>query len=148
MRNALLVVLVALVMGWNGPAFSRPASVWDGVYTTTQAERGAVRYRQVCAMCHGQDLEGNGEAPPLTGRFIPDWEGMPLADLFEKIQTTMPLFAPATLKDADTTNILAFILQANDFPAGSSTLEDGEVLKRIRFNAVNPVGAAKPAKSR
>jgi len=83
-------------------------------------------------------LEGNGEAPPLTGRFIPDWAGTSLADLFEKIQVTMPLFAPATLNSSDTADILAFLLQSNNFPAGPAELQAGEALKLVSFDASKP----------
>jgi mono/diheme cytochrome c family protein len=141
-KPRLIAILVVGAAGiWAGPAVSQVSSVWDGAYTVAQAERGAVKYRQECVMCHGPALEGNGEAPPLTGRFIPDWAGTSLADLFEKIQDTMPLFAPATLNSSDTIDILAFLLQANDFPAGPKTMEAGEGLKHVGFDAVRPVGS-------
>ena len=95
-----------------------------------------------CAMCHGPVLEGNGEAPPLTGEFIPDWAGISLADLFEKIQTTMPLFAPGTLNSTDTADILAFILQSNHFPAGAKELEAGDSLRMISFDVSKPLPKA------
>ena len=148
MRRRLLVAVLVLgaAMGSKTPAFSQTSSVWDGSYTPAQAERGAARYRQECVMCHGPALEGNGEAPPLTGRFIPDWAGTSLADLFEKIQATMPLFAPGTLNASDTVDILAFILRSNDFPAGPKELEAGDALKLVSFDAVKP--AAKESKPR
>ena len=148
MRSRLIVA--ALVLGaaaaWSGPAFSQVSSVWDGSYTAQQAQRGAAKYVQACVMCHGRVLEGNGEAPPLTGRFIPDWAGTSLADLFEKIQATMPLFAPGSLSSSDTADILAFILQSNNFPAGPKDLEAGDGLKLVSFDAVKP--AAKPDQKR
>src|SRR5579872_4219336 len=109
-------LMLVAVAGGATPALCQTSSVWDGAYTSAQAERGAAKYRQMCVMCHGPALEGNGEAPPLTGRFIPDWAGTSLAELFEKIQVTMPLFAPATLNSSDTADILAFLLQSNKFP--------------------------------
>jgi mono/diheme cytochrome c family protein len=144
MRNMLIAT--ALVFGMAG--FAAPASaqsssaqsssVWDGVYTQDQAARGAVKYRQECVMCHGPVLEGNGEAPPLVGRFIPDWAGTTLADLFDKIRETMPLFAPGTLSPADTSDLLAFILQSNNFPAGTKELEAGDGLKTVSFDVSKP----------
>lgn len=114
-------------------------SVWDGAFTDGQAQRGAASYQQYCVMCHGAALEGNGEAPPLTGRFIPDWAGTSLADIFEKIQTTMPLSAPGTLGANDTADLLAFILKSNGFPSGSKELATtGESLKMISFDATRP----------
>jgi mono/diheme cytochrome c family protein len=139
MHKALVIAVLLFGMaGWAGPAASHASSVWNGVYTSAQAERGAGRYRQQCVMCHGAVLEGNGEAPPLTGRFIPDWAGTSLAELFEKVQATMPLFAPGTLSASGTADLLAFILQANGFPAGPKDLESGDSLKRISFDAHKP----------
>jgi quinoprotein glucose dehydrogenase len=99
-------------------------------------------------MCHGASLEGSGEAPPLTGRFIPDWVGTTLADLFDKIQTTMPLFAPGTLSAGDTTDLIAFVLKANNFPAGANELASSvDVLKTVSFDAAKPRTDTKAVRS-
>jgi mono/diheme cytochrome c family protein len=145
MRNLLMIASLAAA-AWATPVLAETSSVWDGAYTGAQADRGAVKYKQECAMCHGPVLEGNGEAPPLVGHFIPDWAGTKLSDLFEKIQTTMPLFAPGTLSPSDTADLLAFILQANNFPAGSKELEAGDGLKLVSFDVSKP--AAKETKSK
>ena len=137
------VLVVGAAASWTGPAFSQASSVWDGSYTVQQAQRGAAKYARACVMCHGAALEGNGEAPPLTGRFIPDWAGTSLADLFEKIQVTMPLFAPGSLSASDTADILAFLLQSNNFPAGPKELGAGDALKLVSFDAVKPAGPGK-----
>ena len=140
MLNRMIVAGLAVVAmaGSTVPALCQTSSVWDGAYTPAQAERGAAKYKQMCVMCHGPALEGNGEAPPLTGRFIPDWAGTSLAELFEKIQATMPLFAPATLNSSDTADILAFLLQSNNFPAGAAELKAGDTLKLVSFDASKP----------
>jgi mono/diheme cytochrome c family protein len=139
LRNWLVIPLLFSC----APAFA--ASTWDGVYTDGQAAEGAQRYKSNCAICHGPVLEGNGEAPPLVGRFMPDWEGTNLSDLYDKIHDTMPLFAPGTLKTEDTASILAFILQANGFPSGTAPLAAGDALKPINFDVARPV--AKPARA-
>lgn len=119
-------------------------SVWDGVYTEAQADRGSGQYTQHCAICHGVALEGNGEAPPLTGEFIPDWAGTTLAELYDKIKLTMPLNAPDTLRPAVAADILAFILKSNNFPSGSKELDpDVDLLRTISFNTSKPMPAAK-----
>ena len=41
-------------------------SVWNGVYTTAQAERGQLVYAGQCSRCHGENLGGN-RAYPLAG---------------------------------------------------------------------------------
>jgi mono/diheme cytochrome c family protein len=120
-------------------------SVWDGVYTDGQADRGRAQYAQRCAMCHGPVLEGNGEAPPLTGEFIPDWAGMSLADLHDKIRITMPLNAPGTLTPSAASDILAYILKADNFPAGSKELgSDLASLGAISFDVSKPKPVTPP----
>ena len=42
-------------------------TVWDGVFSTAQAERGAAAYKTACSECHGNDLAGDGFAPALSG---------------------------------------------------------------------------------
>lgn len=135
--------LAALLLLSSVPAFA--ASTWDGVYTDAQAAQGAARYKATCAICHGPVLEGNGEAPPLVGRFMPDWEGTNLSELYDKIHDTMPLFAPGTLNAEDTGNILAFILQANGFPSGATPLAAGDALKSIKFDVARPVATTRRA---
>ncbi len=49
-------------------------SVWDGVYTDAQAKRGEALFAENCVTCHGPALEGDGEAPPLSGG-EPFWRG-------------------------------------------------------------------------
>jgi S-disulfanyl-L-cysteine oxidoreductase SoxD len=138
MHSKSVVMVVLAICAVSATAAQSQTSTWDGVYTDAQAARGSSKYVQ-CAMCHGTVLEGNGEAPPLTGRFIPDWAGTTLADLFDKVQTTMPLYAPGTLSAGDTTDLIAFLLKSNNFPAGSTELAPStDVLKTISFDAAKP----------
>src|SRR5215204_4080148 len=96
----------------------------DGVYTADQAKRGDALYKEQCATCHGDNLEGSGPMPPLAGKdFLTNWSGKSLGDLYEKIQTTMPATAPGTLMPAQTADLLAFVLKSCKFPAGSTALE-------------------------
>ena len=46
---------------------SAATSVWDGVYTELQAERGEATYSKTCARCHRDDLKGEELAPSLVG---------------------------------------------------------------------------------
>jgi mono/diheme cytochrome c family protein len=112
-------------------------STWDGIYSDAQAARGAAQYREACKSCHGDTLDGLGPVPPLTGSdFTSHWDGMPVADLFDKMQTSMPADRPGQLSRQTNADILAYILQYNKFPSGSSELSpDAAALKNIRFVA-------------
>ena len=107
----------------------------DSVYTAAQAKRGETVYGASCSSCHAPDLSGGGQAPSLSGKeFSEAWNGQTLADLFDRVQTTMPADAPGTLKPAESADVVAFILSKNDFPAGDTELPaDAAALKDIKF---------------
>jgi mono/diheme cytochrome c family protein len=90
-RKIVLALAAVLAMVSNAQA---APSVWDGVYTDVQAERGGVQFQQHCARCHGANLAGTFETPPLVGRFIPYWAGTTLDALFDYVSTAMPLDRP------------------------------------------------------
>jgi mono/diheme cytochrome c family protein len=101
-------------------------SVWSGVYTTAQAERGQVVYAGQCGRCHGDDLGGN-RAYPLAGeRFMDHWDAHTLQQLFRRIHDTMPPAEAGTLSAADARDVVAYVLQQNGFPAGTTELAHGE----------------------
>ncbi|HUE65263.1 MAG TPA: cytochrome c [Rhizomicrobium sp.] len=144
MRHKLILVLMACAA-----ASGARAGTWNGVYTDAQAERGSVQFQQHCARCHGANLAGTFETPPLVGRFMPYWSGATLDTLFDYIATAMPLGSPGSLSRAANADILAFILKANNFPAGAKELSgDSEELKAIRFDAVRPPPETAPKPSR
>src|SRR5689334_18042977 len=115
-------------------------SVWDGVYSAEQAKRGQAQYNSLCASCHGQMLEGGESAPPLAGgEFLSNWGGLTVGDLFDRTRSTMPQNKPGSLSREANAEILAFVLSANQFPAGKTPLpQQSEVLKEIRIEAVKP----------
>jgi len=109
-------------------------SIWSGVFTAAQAKRGDDAYQASCSGCHGSDLRAtNGEAVDLTGAaFRARWDGKTLGERFETIRDTMPLGNANTLGDKMYMDILAFILQFNDFPPGNQELAP-ETAKMIVF---------------
>jgi len=125
------VILFAVVLLWVQAA----SSVKDGVYAQVQAGRGKSVYASSCAGCHGDTLEGSGQIPPLAGpEFLSNWKGQTLADLFDKMKTTMPADAPGKLSNDQNIDLLAFLLSFNKFPAGPSDLKyDPAVLERIHI---------------
>jgi mono/diheme cytochrome c family protein len=114
----------------------QPATVWDGVYTQAQADRGKAQYGMYCASCHSADLSGTGQAPPLSGAdFLGNWKGQSADDLFEKIQTSMPGDQPGKLTRVQNADILAFLFESNGFPAGQKELpSDAAALAKIGIN--------------
>jgi cytochrome c len=135
----LRIAAVVLVLASGGQAAGR--GTLDGVYTGSQAAEGAAVYARQCAMCHGAMLEGTVETPALTGKFVANWAGRPVGDLFDYLARAMPQMAPGTLQPEDNVRLVAFILQANGAPAGTRSLPaDSALLQRIDFDAAIPGG--------
>ena len=115
-------------------------SVWDGVYTQAQAERGRAVYSDQCASCHGSELTGGEMAPPLSGgEFMAGWDGLTVGDLFERIRISMPQNSPGSLSGQQNADVLAFMFSVNKFPAGETELpKEGGILKTIKFEVKKP----------
>lgn len=121
--TVFLFTVAAIVSGTIALAAQpAPPRIWQGVYTTAQAERGRSAYTTSCLRCHNADLSGD-RGPALKGeRFTTTWGGGGVDRLFAKIRDTMPPFATSTLDDATKLDIVTFILQNNGFPAASREL--------------------------
>ena len=131
MSNTVVNSFVAAAI-FIASALQDNKSTLDGVYTQAQAERGHSVFTRVCSGCHQQPNLSNADAAPLKGnRFLERWRDDSLTNLFTTMKTTMPR-APggnpndrgstAKLRDGEYVDILAFILQSNDFPSGTEEL--------------------------
>jgi len=109
----------------------------EGVFTADQATKGDAVYKEQCAACHGDNLEGSGPMPPLAGKdFLSNWQGKTVGDLFEKTSTSMPATAPGTLTPEQTSNLMAYLLSQGKYPAGAAALsEKMDDLKKIAIDA-------------
>ncbi|MEE2964664.1 MAG: cytochrome c [Acidobacteriota bacterium] len=135
------VVLALAVLAGEAPAgAAQNRTVWDGVYTAEQAQRGAPLYEQSCAECHGSDLTGGEMAPGLAGsEFAWNWNGLSVGDLFERVRISMPQGEPSTVSRQDKADILAFMFERSGFPAGETELASRTaMLAGINFVAEAP----------
>ena len=103
-------------------------------FTTEQAARGKIAYDANCVSCHGASLTGS-YGPPLTGQYFEGkWLGKPLADLLAKVHS-MPPSRPDSLGDATYADLVAYILQRNDFASGDVELStDASMVDSIAIN--------------
>jgi mono/diheme cytochrome c family protein len=106
-------------------------TVWDGVYSAAQADRGQSDYGWYCGKCHGEDLTASGNVL-RGGKFMDHWREDNLKSLFSTLRDTMPRGAPRSLDDDEYLDIVAYLLQVNAFPAGSDPLT-ADALERIRI---------------
>jgi len=124
----LACLFLGTILASQLPTGAAGRTVWDGVYIAAQAERGQELYAEHCSSCHGDFLDGDGASArivALSGEaFADNWESASLNDLFAKIAKTMPRDAPGTLRSAETLDLVAFLLQFNGFPAGTTALAE------------------------
>ena len=142
----------ALVLAVSVATFSvtgsarQTRSIADGVYSQQQVERVRPLYKQRCAACHGDQLQGAGVGSPLTGPdFLAIWSGRPLSDLVDKIRNTMPFDAPGSLSQQQAIDLTAHILQTGRFPAGAELTESA--LAGVRLPTVRAAAAPVAASS-
>src|SRR5579872_7086247 len=81
------------------------------------ATRGGTLYKQQCASCHGDSLEGRSGPPLAGGDFKSRW---PAAQLIDKIRDTMPQDNPGKLTASQATDLASYIQQAKP-AAGTAT---------------------------
>lgn len=120
-----IVLFAATVVGavLPVPAAAQDRTVNDGVFTAEQATRGRAAYRAQCAGCHAYDLFGGEMAPDLKGPgFVGGWSGATLWEFADFTQATMPQDAPGRLSVQELNEVIAYILQENDYPAGAEEL--------------------------
>ncbi len=115
-------------------------TVWDSVYTDSQATGGDTLYKQNCIKCHGATLGGVDDGSPLVGSaFLADWNEKTLADLHDRVRTSMPPDNPKSIPREQVTTILAYLLAQNHFPAGPRALvNDPDSLRDIKILTSKP----------
>ena len=97
----------------DAPPARRSAS--NGVYTAAQAREGEAIFQQHCARCHSTEEY-------RSQRFRAKWTSRTLAELYAFVSRTMPFDQPASLLPRQYAELLAYVLQVNGFPTGSSAL--------------------------
>jgi cytochrome c5 len=123
--GSFLVVSVSAARAGQAPG-GAGRSVWDGVFTTAQADRGNTLFQASCAECHGGNLQG-GEGKPLRGdQFWNDWREQTVDDLLSYVSKNMPFSEDGslagTLAASTYVDIVAHILRSNELPAGTAEL--------------------------
>ncbi|MAM70826.1 MAG: hypothetical protein CMP91_06795 [Gammaproteobacteria bacterium] len=92
-------------------------------FTQEQAERGRQAYMQGCVVCHGDRLDNGEFGFPLIGSaFENRWAGVSAATFSNMLRETMPPGGAGTLSNQTYTDLMAFIFQQNEVPAGNEEL--------------------------
>jgi mono/diheme cytochrome c family protein len=123
---AQMVIICAQAPGGTSERASH--TVWDGIYTDAQAQRGRGFYAEHCASCHGASLEGAEHRALKGDRFWATWQDTTVDRLLNHVSLNMPHSEDGSLKGTlgarVYADIVAHILNANQFPAGSTELTE------------------------
>jgi len=118
-------------------------NVWTGVYSIAQARRGQETYYQVCAECHGRELEGDdseGVTPLAGAHFMTNWDTHTVADLVKRIHA-QPNDEPGDIDAPTQVDLFAFIMAFNQVPSGNADLPlDRQTQAAIGITAQPPAG--------
>ena len=122
--TAGLTMLIGLFVAQ--PGLSQDKTANDGVFTEAQVSSGQAVYDSQCKTCHNM-------------RFYRDtlrsWSNQPLLYLWENIMGTMPADNPGSLMFEEYTDVIAYILSENGFPAGDATLDPDNGMDAIKILA-------------
>jgi polar amino acid transport system substrate-binding protein len=92
------------------------------LFTAAQADSGKQKFMDHCQQCHGPTLEGRA-GPALKGpNFASPDAKFHVGDIFTIVSQNMPASEPGTLAHDDYVQIMAFLLQQNGYPAGTTPL--------------------------
>ena len=115
---AVIVITAAAILLL--PRVSALAQDGPGPFTQAQVTAGREAYLGACAGCHGADLGGVEDAPPLTGQnFNIDWSASTIRNFYQFISTSMPTGAAGDLSTDTYYNISAYLLAANGAKPGT-----------------------------
>ena len=128
--GAAVFALAVMVMGAGGAVRAQGSApttagrtIWDGIYTQAQSERGRTTFVASCGRCHNDELAGSERGPALRGDgFWQRWDNDSFDKLFTKVRDTMPQQAVESLSDDKKADALAYVLAKNGAPAGPKEL--------------------------
>ena len=110
-------------------AGAEPVEVMPGFFSAAQAARGRASYKEHCDECHAlSELRGT--------EFEWTWRRQTAWDLYQEVSSNMPEDKPGELSAPTYADIIAYILNLNDYQVGSRDL----VASRAAMAAI-PLGS-------
>ncbi len=127
MQRGFAVVAILFAAAAPGIAYSAGPDASGLSYSVDQAQQGKAVFGRRCESCHGENMTGGvGGGPPLTGDyFFGLWGDQSLSAVYSFIKSAMPEDNPGSLSNGQVTQVLAYILQFNGFPAGDAEMAVG-----------------------
>src|SRR5262245_39868563 len=112
LKTACLLISVASLLILTAHSQAQVQSgnaktVWDGVFSEDQPNRGRPSYNVSCASCHRPGLSGF-EGVLRGERFMDHWREDRLESLYSNIQSSMPRNNPGSLDAPTYVDIVAY----------------------------------------
>src|SRR5262245_17478243 len=116
----MLFGIVILIAASAAQAAAQNKTVWDGVYSKQQADRGAASFESNCTRCHAASANTGEEGRNLAGKaFWDSFRESTVDHLLDYVSKNMPNGTGAGSLSPNTyLDLVAFILSRNDLPAG------------------------------
>ena len=96
-------------------------TVWNGVYTDAQAERARATFDSICTRCHTLEPGGSTRGGAVSGdKFWTAFTQKNVGDLLDYVSKNMPNGNGGSLPPSTYNDLVALILKANGFPAGTA----------------------------
>lgn len=138
-RKTTIAIVLALTSA-TPTAQSRaeaPNTIWGGVFTKAQADRGSEPYSERCGTCHGQTGRGGPDAPGIVGYSLEEkWADVPLVAYYTFVSDQMPKGRARSLSPQTYIDIVAHLLSLHGAPAGNAELSpDDGILGEIMITA-------------
>jgi mono/diheme cytochrome c family protein len=92
------------------------------LFTDVEAAQGRIVFEQHCAICHGEDLRGEVGPAVIGPSFGSVADHTTVSIMFNVIAAEMPAGNPASLTHEEYTDVMAYVLQRNGYPAGAHPL--------------------------
>jgi polar amino acid transport system substrate-binding protein len=137
--TAIVALLALTFVAVAALAATGPARL----YTDAQAVKGQGVYMKNCASCHGPNEQGKSGPAVGGSAFLKRMKllGWSVADLQNVVVSTMPRSNPGSLSQRQYSDVLAYLLAVNCFPAGQSRFPTKTTPKLTRVHLLAPKGA-------
>jgi mono/diheme cytochrome c family protein len=122
---AASVAVLSTAVALRASSVSPQKTSVDGIYTKAQADGAKAQFDKICAECHAFTVAAKKQAADLPlgdEPFLKKWEGKTIDELVSVIVLTMPNDGSAVVTEAEALNLMAYVLQQNGMPAGTTPL--------------------------
>ncbi|GJM12313.1 MAG: hypothetical protein DHS20C12_07160 [Pseudohongiella sp.] len=114
MKNSVKIILALAGLAVSQIGVAQERTVNDGVFTAAQVETGKLVYDNSCKTCHDMRFYRD---------ILRSYNNQPVLWMWEAMLGTMPADNPGSLMLDEYTDVIAYILSENGFPAGESKLD-------------------------